>query len=147
MDDALVENFNARVKPSDVVYHLGDFSFARDPSKVFRRLNGNLHLIAGNHDQDREGRLRQDIQRLSWGWIKPVYMLKASGTLFWLSHFSHRAWPKGHHGAIHLFGHSHGSLPDFGRSTDVGVDAQDYKPVHLDEILDMMRDRGNIKHH
>jgi len=143
MNDALVENFNQRVKPEDTVYHLGDFSFARDPGRIFRRLNGNKHLIAGNHDWKR----LRELRKLSWGWIKDTYMLRAGGTKIWLSHFAHRRWPNSHHGAIHLYGHSHGGLPDFGRSTDVGVDCWDYRPVHLDEILDMMKGRGKTDHH
>ena len=48
MDEALIANFNERVKPGDTVYHLGDFSFAKDPARVFRRLNGTIHLVLGN---------------------------------------------------------------------------------------------------
>ena len=39
-----------------------------------------------------------------------------------------------HRGDIHLFGHSHGSLPGTATSTDVGVDCFGYRPVTLDEI-------------
>jgi calcineurin-like phosphoesterase family protein len=143
MDEALVANYNECVKPKDTVYHLGDFSFARNPAAIFYRLNGNKHLVLGNHDWKRLG----DLKKLPWGWIKDVYNLRVGGTKIWLNHFAQRVWPAGHHGAIHLYGHSHGSLPDFGRSTDVGVDAWDYRPVHLDEILDLMKDRETIKHH
>lgn len=143
MDEALIANYNECVKPGDTVYHLGDFSFARDPGRVFRRLNGNKHLILGNHDWKR----LRELKGLSWGWIKDVYNLRVGDTKIWLAHFAHRVWPAGHHGAIHLYGHSHGSLKDFGRSTDVGVDAWEYYPVHLDKILDMMKDRPKITHH
>lgn len=143
MNEALIANYNECVKPGDVVYHLGDFSFARDPSRVFRRLNGNKHLIEGNHDQKR----LKELKRLSWGWVKSTYLLRAGGTKIWLSHYAHRRWPHSHHGTIHLYGHSHGELEDFGRSTDVGVDAWDYKPVHLDTIIDMMENRGKTEHH
>lgn len=143
MDEALIANYNECVKPGDDVYHLGDFSFARNPAEVFYRLNGNKHLILGNHDWKRE----RELKKLPWGWIKHVYNLRAAGKKIWLSHFAHRAWPAGHHGAIHLYGHSHSQLPDYGRSTDVGVDAWDYKPVHLDTILQMMKNRKNIEHH
>jgi len=144
MDEALIERFNECVKPGDTVYHLGDFSFARDPALVFRRLNGNKHLILGNHDWKRERELR----KLSWGWVKDVYMLRVGKkTKIWLSHYAHRVWPNGHHGSIHLYGHSHNGLPDVGKSCDVGVDAWDYKPVHLDVILKTMEKREVIKHH
>lgn len=146
MNEALIANFNECVRPEDTVYHLGDFSFARDPAQVFRRLNGNKHLLLGNHDWKREKQLR----KLPWGWIKDVYFLrygKGKSEKIWLSHFAHRTWPSSHHGTIHLHGHSHGDLPDHNRSTDVGVDAWDYKPVHLDTILRRMKNRAVTKHH
>ena len=146
MDEALIANYNECVKQGDTVYHLGDFSFARNPAAIFYRLNGNKHLVLGNHDWKQLGELK----KLPWGWIKDVYFLrygKGKSDKIWLNHFAQRAWPSGHHGTIHLYGHSHGSLEDYGRSTDVGVDAWDYKPVHLDTILKMMEKREVIKHH
>lgn len=143
MNEALISNWNECVKPGDTIYHLGDFSFARNPAAVFYRLNGNKLLIEGNHDQKR----LRELKKLPWGWVKSTYQLRAGGKKIWLSHYAHRRWPNGHHGAIHLYGHSHGELADFGRSTDVGVDAWDYKPVHLDTILALMKGREKTAHH
>ncbi len=42
-----------------------------------------------------------------------------------------RAWPGLWRGTRHLYGHTHGTLPDTTRSCDVGVDAWDYRPVRL----------------
>ena len=53
MNEALIAYWNATVQPEDIVYNLGDISFARDIAaitKVLRRLNGQHHLIFGNHD-------------------------------------------------------------------------------------------------
>ena len=52
-----------------------------------------------------------------------------------MSHYSHRVWSYSHHGSIHLYGHSHGNLPGFGRSFDIGVDTNDMKPYSIDEIV------------
>ena len=52
MNEALIEQWNAAVRPQDVVYHLGDFGFG-SPDKlheVRRVLNGKMILIRGNHD-------------------------------------------------------------------------------------------------
>ena len=38
-----------------------------------------------------------------------------------MNHYSHRIWNMSHYGAYHLFGHSHGTLDDIGRSMDVGL--------------------------
>lgn len=56
-----------------------------------------------------------------------------------LSHYAMRVWNKSHHQSIHLYGHSHGTLPGFGRSMDVGVDTNNLYPYHLDEIIDRMK--------
>lgn len=53
MDEEMIRRWNARVRPSDVVYHLGDFAFK---SKEFAagiccRLLGHKVLVRGNHDR------------------------------------------------------------------------------------------------
>jgi calcineurin-like phosphoesterase family protein len=48
-DRALVEAWNAVVRPEDTVWHLGDVYF-RDGWKALASLNGDKRLVAGNHD-------------------------------------------------------------------------------------------------
>jgi calcineurin-like phosphoesterase family protein len=50
MDEAMVELWNQRVKPSDKVYHLGDVVINRKALPTIARLNGDKVLIRGNHD-------------------------------------------------------------------------------------------------
>ena len=50
MDEAMVEKWNAVVKPKDKVYHLGDVVINRKALKILERLNGDKVLIKGNHD-------------------------------------------------------------------------------------------------
>jgi len=143
MNEAFITNWNEHVKYTDDIYHLGDFSFERKPENTARRLNGNKHLILGNHDKKNHVAALQPF----FCWIKDTYELKAAGHRFWLSHYAHRTWRHNYKGVIHLYGHSHGELEDYGKSTDVGVDAWDYKPVHIDTIIKMMAKRENIAHH
>jgi calcineurin-like phosphoesterase family protein len=51
-----------------------------------------------------------------------------------------RVWNQSHRGALHLYGHSHGTLPDDAnsKSFDVGVDCHDYHPISLDRVLAIM---------
>lgn len=128
MNATMTERHNALVKTGDLVYHLGDFAFANH-SRYLARLNGKHHLILGNHD--RPGRLR-DTPFLSQ---QSTLLLRTDAQLLWLSHYAHRTWPQSHYGTIHLYGHSHGTLPGVGRSMDVGVDTHGYQPYNLDEIL------------
>jgi calcineurin-like phosphoesterase family protein len=55
-----------------------------------------------------------------------------------LSHYAQRTWQGAFRGAWHLYGHSHGNLPPFRKSMDVGVDAWDFRPVSFEQIQDRM---------
>jgi calcineurin-like phosphoesterase family protein len=53
-DYVLIKNWNSRVKPDDIVFHLGDFCFKETKDKSAKyyidQLNGQIIFIAGNHD-------------------------------------------------------------------------------------------------
>lgn len=143
MDEKMIEAHNAVVKPDDEVWFLGDFSFWPGPTiaGISHRLNGEKHFVWGNHDKAlhiykdmANFRSYQDYKELNWNGQKIV-----------LFHFGQRVWNQSHRGSWHLFGHSHGTLPPRGKSVDVGVDAKfihdEYRPTHIDEIADFMRNR------
>lgn len=53
MDEALIANWNAVVRPCDTVWHLGDFLWRTDieyAAGIIERLNGEIRLLKGNHD-------------------------------------------------------------------------------------------------
>lgn len=50
MDQEMIHRWNAKVKPDDEVFHLGDFG----NFDVLERLNGNITLIEGNYERDIE---------------------------------------------------------------------------------------------
>lgn len=160
MDDALVDNINSMVKEGDELWHLGDWSFGgHEQIAIFRRrLNcKNIHLIFGNHDQNIEP--SNSVYRglfTSCHFYKEIAIrperkwnefLKTKICMF---HYAPRVFNQMHHGAIFLYGHSHGTLSDAGnRSMDVGVDTNNLYPYHLDEILDRMLPRKfvPVDHH
>lgn len=154
-NETLIKNFNDLVKENDILYHLGDWSFGgHENIKIFRnRLNcKNIHLIFGNHDQHIEP-INSPYRGLfsSCQHYKEISLQldkkwnQFTRTKIVMSHYAMRVWNKSHHGAIHLFGHSHGSLPDIGnRSMDVGVDTHNLYPYHLDEILETLLPRKVI---
>lgn len=137
MDAALIENWNAAVGPKDDVYHLGDFAFraAQRVPEYLQLLNGRIHLIIGNHDAPE--------LRHKPGGFASVYDLrtiKLNGRKITLCHYAMRVWPASHRGTWHLYGHSHGNLPDDpkSRSFDIGVDCHDYRPLSFDEVEAIM---------
>ena len=143
MDEALIERHNALVKKKDLVYHLGDFAF-RYHAPYLNRLHGRHVLILGNHDASRKKHVGT-----AWEAVEPVLLLKISGRQIWLSHYAHRVWPSSHHGAWHLYGHSHGNLEPFGKSLDVGVDSHGFRPWSLEEIEEVLaaREIAVVDHH
>ena len=143
MNEQLIANWNAVVRPGDDIYHIGDFSFERHPEVTARRLMGNKHLIRGNHDKSHHLKLIGP----HFNWIKDYYSLKVGKQKFVLFHYPIRNWHHCYKGTIHLFGHSHGNTPDYGKSTDAGVDCWDYSPVHINTILDHMKSLDVIAHH
>jgi calcineurin-like phosphoesterase family protein len=50
-------------------------------------------------------------------------------------------------GSWHLYGHSHGRLPEVpdSLSMDVGVDTHEFRPWHYDEIAGVMRRRSEAR--
>jgi calcineurin-like phosphoesterase family protein len=126
MDQALIDNWNRVVGHQDSVFFLGDFAMG-DPWGYIRRLNGSKTFILGNHDRRLDQTIAHDV-------LTVIYKNQE----FFMSHYAHRVWNKSHHGTIHLYGHSHGSLPDdpHARSMDVGVDANNYTPVAYEQIME-----------
>jgi calcineurin-like phosphoesterase family protein len=76
---------------------------------------------------------------------------RVNGNTIILDHYAGRAWNKSHHGSYLFYGHSHGGMPPFGRSLDVGVDCWDYRPVTFDQCVARLKEVGEhdrfVDHH
>ena len=154
MNEALIKNYQEVVQPGDTVYIIGDFAF-RDHAKILRRLPGQKHLIIGNHDWDKRGRMsekrRQELLSAGVVWVKDSYLLRIQDGIsdgihqwVWLAHYAHRTWPRLWKESWHLYGHSHGSMPDADNlSADVGVDCWDYRPVAYQQLKKHFKGRTN----
>lgn len=147
MDQAMEDNWRGMVQPSDTVYVLGDCSFYKDQDKtirLFRRLPGQKFLVWGNHDK--HIRKNPEFRKL-FAKCEDLLDVKvpdpdAEGgeRRIVLCHYAMRVWNKSHFGSYHLYGHSHGSLPDdpHALSLDVGVDCWDFQPVSYDVVKERM---------
>ena len=130
MDRVMIAIWNEVVQPADTVWHLGDFAHRADPRRkraILSRLNGNKHLIVGNHDDG-------DTRSMPWGSVSQMKEVTVDGQRVFLCHYAMRTWPGSRRRAIHLYGHSHGTLPGNSQCCDVGVDCWDFRPVGLPEI-------------
>lgn len=132
MNETIINNWNSVVKDNDEVYHLGDFVLTKDrfAMKNFRgKLNGGIILIKGNHDRLN----REDYQLFNK--VAELMEIRYNGQKITLCHYAMRTWNCSHHGSLHFYGHSHGTLPIFRNSLDVGVDANDFRPLSIDEAI------------
>jgi calcineurin-like phosphoesterase family protein len=163
MNEEMIRLWNETVPVDGHVFHLGDFSLGtpQKTKEVLERLNGKIYLLKGNHEKSV---MRKQGVREMFVWIKDRYELYVpdetarKGILgIVMQHYAMRVWNKSHHGAIHLYGHSHDNLDKegaWGKSMDVGVDSAyrilgEYRPFSLREVMNIMkkRDIHEIDHH
>jgi calcineurin-like phosphoesterase family protein len=165
MDDAIISNINELVKPDDLLWFLGDFCFGPRDTNGFirkaenyrRRINcRNIILIWGNHDPDpfswkKEERQRAELFRQLFSEDYHLRVTQVNRQRVSLCHYAMRVWDKSHRGAWHLYGHSHGSLPDLqdSLSFDCGVDCHAMKPVSFPQVQAIMSKKSfrPIDHH
>lgn len=182
MNQAIIDGINDRVKENDILIHLGDWSFGGiDNIWNFRKQINckNIYLVYGNHDHHIKNNalIKIDVpleilnatNKVYSVFTKPLFTYTdhvldftitsndIKGKLkFFCSHYAHRIWDKSHHGVMHLYGHSHGSLEDvpWGKSMDVGIDNAikllgEYKPFNILEVYNILkvRDTHIIDHH
>lgn len=141
MNQSLIQNWNAKVSPSDDIYILGDFTL-KGPllaNELLKQLQGRKYLIHGNHDLFAD---RQSFQKDAFVWVKDYFELEWRGQYFILCHYPLLSWNGMYRGSFHLHGHQH-NKQEYNlanriagvRRFDVGVDANGMSPVSLEDIL------------
>ena len=146
MNKKILQNINKYCAEEDIIYFLGDFCFGNHKLTPMWRNEikcKTIHVCRGNHDS------HIDDYKDSFSSIQDVLTVKHGQHNFFMSHYSHRVWLGSHKGTIHCYGHSHGSIPDYGKSIDVGVDAVnklmgEYRPLSIEEIISIMDKRDII---
>jgi len=129
MHQALIDNNNRVVEDKDVVYHLGDFSFAnpKKTQRIIDQLKGKHVFINGSHDYwARKMNLPYIIEK------------KIDGNYIVMCHYAMRTWARSHYNSWNLHGHSHGTLDSDGKQMDVGVDCNEFFPVSFDMVAQIM---------
>ena len=138
------DSINAKVLRSDLLYILGDLGFkdaTRDLEDFLKSLRCQKKVAIGNHDSKRQ------LQKLKEKGIiqdvKENYIFKYAGYDFDLSHFPKREWNQFYRNGFHLYGHTHGKLPQYYRSMDVGIDNIGYTPIAINEVIDILGKYNN----
>jgi calcineurin-like phosphoesterase family protein len=137
MDELLINNWNAVVTKADIIYHCGDLCW-RSPNftkPIIQQLNGEIHLIIGNHDK-----LNQELIKM-FASVAHLKRIKIDGQRIWLSHFPLKTWSGQNEGTWNLHGHSHGKLINSEmNAVDVGVINWDWSPVSFGVLQEYLND-------
>ena len=148
MHDVLIGNINDCVAADDELYVLGDFSFKakRDEAMELRRRIRckRVHLVPGNHDRN------WSVPEAAGTFIvePPICVIKDGAQKIVLSHYPLADWQAMGYGSWHLHGHIHSPRLIYNELNlrqgllryDVGVDANAYAPVSLDELREWFSD-------
>lgn len=147
MRETLIDNHNRKVSKSDMTIHVGDMFWRTQGLDkahwILNRLNGNHAYIWGNHCELIEN--NAGLQK-RFAWIKDIHRVIQKGIpKIVLCHYAMRVWRGSHQGAWHLYGHSHGELPEQGLSFDCGVDCNNFEPISLEEVMIKMYQKHGDK--
>jgi calcineurin-like phosphoesterase family protein len=157
MDEAMVEKWNAVVKPNDKVYHLGDVVINRKALPILNRLNGDKVLIRGNHDI-----FKDDDYRLYFRELRAYHVM--NGMI--LSHIPIHPESLGRFG-VNIHGHTHANrvmktvsvqkVSEFDprpyyedeqvidvRYHCVCVEQTDFAPILFERVLDRIKAEGGV---
>ena len=138
MNTDIIAKWNAKVKPNDDVYILGDMFFKcqdiQQVKDILKSLNGKKHLIKGNHDKFSK--------QLNWrDYFESVDLYKEiddNGRMVCLFHYPIEEWNGYYRNSYMLYGHVHENMDDIKkhpRKFNVGVDLNDFEPKTLDELI------------
>ena len=109
-DEYIISKWNDTVDIKDDVYILGDISWynATRTTDILRKLNGNLHLIVGNHDTKllRCKELRDEFVEITD--YKELYLNADESVI--LCHYPIPCFKNHYYGWYHLYGHVHTSF-------------------------------------
>ena len=154
MEDTIVQNFNSILTKRDVLYHLGDFYWENDMIGIknfIKRLNfKKLIFLRGNHDKPLIRYMKQTKDsRLE---LHSDLFLKDSGCSLHLYHYPVFCYDKKYNNGqfeeykyIHLHGHQHknqnGELMKVKGAVNVNVDMNDYKPLNINDIIEIVKNQ------
>lgn len=153
MNNSLIKNWNEKVKPNDIVFHLGDVGFDKNIKEILYKLNGKIYLILGNHDK----KIKSISDRFES--IENQKHISINGQKIYLNHFPFLCFA-GSYGNMNsechtwqLFGHVHsGPYTNTGldhqrlrilfpTQYDVGVDNNNFTPISFNEVKTIITDQ------
>lgn len=133
MDEIMIARWNAIVRPSDHVWHLGDVAMSETAFlRCVPRLQGKLRLVLGNHDHQVPMRtILQYFEKVRmWRLFKPFILTHAP---LHPESFGKASW--------NIHGHTHEQPAYPGGYINVSVEHTNYTPVALDDVAKQAGER------
>lgn len=146
MEESILNNSIRKMKKGDNLYFLGDLSFDTSTSdRVLEEINKrkiNFFWILGNHDIKR---FKKEYET-KFVRVHGSLIIKRDKKIIHMNHFPLIAWEKSFRNSFHLYGHIHDFSKEKdelekrigGKSLNVNVEMNDYKPYSLNDIFDIM---------
>lgn len=134
MNETMIERHNARVKPEDKYYCLGDIAFnAKAFHAYMSRLNGKKRLILGNHDNLRMDEYYKYFEKIMiW---RTFGEFKSIGAPLTLTHVPIALECFRPVDGFNVHGHIHFRKMENPRYINVCMEHTDYSPVHIEDII------------
>jgi len=168
MNESIIKSINDCVKPTDILFFLGDFVLnCSEPQfeEFLSRINcQTIYMIFGNHNScvwnvyqreiqnfleknnvNKSTLFSIDIEVYPFRYRNLVFLgnyaeVSVDGIYFILTHYPIHSWNYMKQGSIHLYGHQHSkNNPQGGKRLDVGW-AGNKRPYSINDILDKMKD-------
>jgi len=130
MDDYIIKMATRTLKTGDNFYYHGDWALCPLPKAegymaALASTGANLFFIKGNHDKKDNISLFKKYGTFLGEQKTINFRLNGQDYPTVLNHYAMRVWDRSHHGAYHLYGHSHDGLDKngevWGRSMDCGI--------------------------
>ena len=145
MNRILISNWNSRVTNDDHVYIVGDLFYGgrdaaglREATETVSKLNGILHLVAGNHDMPY---LKNMDYHYLFADVDHLRYLSHEGANIFLCHYPLAEWSGYYRGSWHIYGHIHNAkniafmhMRNLENALNAGVDICDFMPVTFEEL-------------
>lgn len=144
MNSVMISNFNKKISNQDLTFHIGDFG----DYDILSRLNGRHIIILGNYEIDEMNGITDSDKMLVFGrrmrevgfeeaYVKGLKKKIEDSTgnsyAIYMTHCPDNC-KKDDPELFNLFGHIHGRQKVKRYGIDVGVDANHFYPISVDDV-------------
>ena len=141
MDRALIQKYNEKVKDDDICYILGDVAMCGPTYReylenIIQQLNGNKHLILGNHDRFKPA----DYIEMGFRAVHTSLELQDHKLVLIHDPVNSIVAPE----KTFVVGHVHDMWLKDNNAINIGVDAHNFYPVNLTRVRELEKMVGHV---